>query len=370
MSFLRPSKKEPDEISIPGAAAPAPASSGDTGALEQLTERLAGLGQSLDDARQHLIAHLVRRESQTVGGGSEAALAAVAEKIDAVCKRLDQLGAGMGSSAARPALTPEPTRPGGDENLRAALLPISQRLDQFDIWLRSFGEQLDQRLRELAGQLDTRVQAGGPRPDDPLMPAISELQQGIHQNSAALSAAMGQLFQYLDAGFRGLHDLLRPEEPEEVDASPASSADWQQALLGHTLTGNRSLESQRRRLLDGVLQGDPAASALVGQLLVFRSVPPEKMPPLLKEIGEAYYRWEPKTEHAAKPMEQAVVAWLQRCCDESGISNTIELVHPGERFDSSRHNATTRGVEITEVLGWIVLRDNGKVYTKASVAVR
>jgi len=27
-------------------------------------------------------------------------------------------------------------------------------------------------------------------------------------------------------------------------------------------------------------------------------------------------------------------------------------------------------VEIAEVFGWIVLRDNGKVYTKANVAVR
>ena len=52
------------------------------------------------------------------------------------------------------------------------------------------------------------------------------------------------------------------------------------------------------------------------------------------------------------------------------MSNTIELVHPGERFDSTRHNASQRGVEITQVLGWIVLRDNGKVYTKASVAVK
>jgi hypothetical protein len=52
------------------------------------------------------------------------------------------------------------------------------------------------------------------------------------------------------------------------------------------------------------------------------------------------------------------------------LHNTIELVHPGERFDATRHNASTRGVEITEVHGWIVLRDNGKVYTKANVTVR
>ena len=69
-------------------------------------------------------------------------------------------------------------------------------------------------------------------------------------------------------------------------------------------------------------------------------------------------------------MEQALVASLLRTCEQAGISNTIELVHPGERFDAARHNASERGVEVVRPLGWIVLRDNGKVYTKASVAVQ
>jgi len=71
-------------------------------------------------------------------------------------------------------------------------------------------------------------------------------------------------------------------------------------------------------------------------------------------------------------METALAAWLKETCAEAGIANIIELGNPGERFDSTRHTASTRGggVEITEVLGWIVLRDNGKVYTKATVAVR
>ena len=94
------------------------------------------------------------------------------------------------------------------------------------------------------------------------------------------------------------------------------------------------------------------------------------MAPLLKEIGEAFYRWQPKAQPGANRMEDALVAWLQRACEDAGIGNSIELVDPGERFDSSRHSADGRGVEIIEVRGWIVLRDNGKVYTKATVAVR
>ena len=119
-----------------------------------------------------------------------------------------------------------------------------------------------------------------------------------------------------------------------------------------------------------MLEGNAGACALAGQLLVFQSAPPERLPQLLKDVGEAFYRWQPKKTPGTNPMEEAVVAWLQRSCENAGINNTIEPVHPGERFDSTRHNATSRGVEITEVRGWIVLRDNGRVYTKATVAVR
>jgi hypothetical protein len=91
---------------------------------------------------------------------------------------------------------------------------------------------------------------------------------------------------------------------------------------------------------------------------------------LLKDLGEAYYRWQPKTTPGNNLFEEALIGFLQRTCENAGIYNSIELVHPGERFDSSRHNASSRGVEIVQVLGWIVLRDNGKVYTKAAVEVR
>jgi hypothetical protein len=109
---------------------------------------------------------------------------------------------------------------------------------------------------------------------------------------------------------------------------------------------------------------------LAGQLLIFQSSPAERLPQLLKDLGEAYYRWQPKTQPGANPMEESLAAWLQKTCEAAGIYNAIELVHPGERYDAARHHATTRGVEITEVHGWVVLRDNGKVYTKATVTVK
>ena len=52
------------------------------------------------------------------------------------------------------------------------------------------------------------------------------------------------------------------------------------------------------------------------------------------------------------------------------INNRIDLVQVGDRYDMQRHNAKERGAEVSAVAGWVVLRDNGKVYSKANVSVR
>ena len=199
-----------------------------------------------------------------------------------------------------------------------------------------------------------------------------------------LIAALGQLGEVVAASSKQiLAGLAERESPiehsaERPGAQPAPACqpvdaplgEWERAILGDELAAQPGLAFQRSQLLGGVLDGNAAARALAGQLLVFRAAPAERLPPLLKEIGEAYYRWQPKTRPGNSPFEESLAAWLQRTCEAAGLHNTIELVHPGERFDAARHNAASRGVEIAEVLGWVVLRDNGKVYTKASVAVR
>jgi len=310
-------KKDPHEQF--GAAVPTDQSGGDDrGNLNQLTERLSQLGQLLNQTNEQVVAYLVHRESQeTTGIAGDDATAALAEKIDALGERLDRLA---DSGPPDNASADQPVAGGvNEEALTAAVRPLWDKLNQ------QFG-------------------------------ALAEDIQALQQR--------------LDAGIQHVADLLQPEEPEETDTLPAVSGDWQRVILGPELADYPGLDFQRQQLLNGVLHGDPAANCFVGQLLVFRSAMTEKMPPLLKEIGEAYYRWQPKTQPGSNPMEEALVAWLQETVQDAGIANTIELVHPGERFDSTRHNASSRGVEITEVHGWVVLRDNGRVYTKASVTVR
>jgi hypothetical protein len=204
---------------------------------------------------------------------------------------------------------------------------------------------------------------------------LCELFQRLRQET---DARLQELFQRLrqenEARIKELLQALRPPEPVRPTPKPAApapgKAELQRALLGSELAEHPSLDFQRQQLFDGILEGNPAACCLVGQLLVFQSASAEKMPKVLSDIGEAYYRWQPKTRPGNTTLETTLAHWLQRRCEAAGVSNTIELVGPGERFDAQRHNAATRGVEICEVHGWVVLRGNGTVYTKANVAVK
>jgi hypothetical protein len=253
--------------------------------------------------------------------------------------------------------------------------------------LRQLGEQLEHANRQVAEYLLRRESPSAPAPPAGdgaaagLAPRLEELGariDGLGRRQEAICEQVRQLQDQLDRGFQQMAELLGPRaEPlpalprPEVTPQPALSGfDWERAVLGPDLAGDSRLGFQRQQLLRGVLDGDPGARALAGQLLIFHASPPERLPQLLKDIGEAYYRWQPKTRPGATPFESALASWLQRACEAVGLRNTIELVDPGGRFDTTRHNADSRGVEIVEVRGWIVLRDNGKVYTRANVGVR
>jgi hypothetical protein len=171
------------------------------------------------------------------------------------------------------------------------------------------------------------------------------------------------------------------ELPEPIEAVPTAApmatavvaapqdSSWEQILLGNELASDPNLALYRQRLVSGLSNGDAAATGLVGHLLMFRALPADKMPKVLKEVGEAYYRWSPHTLQP-DPMRDSVIHWLERVCEACGVQNKIRVVQPGDRFDSTRHNAKERGIEVSDVFGWIVLRDNGKVYSKAIVAVK
>jgi hypothetical protein len=243
-----------------------------------------------------------------------------------------------------------------------------------------------------------------PSPDGPAQFAdrLGRIEEILRQSppgepakeTAALGVAVAALQELVQRGFEHLAELLAPRgaepaddvaagstvaaghdatAPAAVDTAPASGAGlaaWERAILGDALADDEALAFTRRRFVQEVLGGRPAACGLAGSLLAFRAAAPERLPQLLKDIGEAYYRWQPKRMAESSALEEALVGWLQRRCELADLSNTIELVHPGQRFDAARHNAASRGVEVVEVQGWVVLREGGKVYTKASVAVR
>lgn len=300
----------------------------------QLTEQLGQLARLLAKANEQVAAYLVRRESQAAGAApQETAAGTLDRRIAALAEKVDRLAEGTPPASAAAG------EPSGEQALRTLLEPLSEKLDH-----------VEEGLKQLAEASAAPRAADGP-------------------SNAAILEAVSRLQTRLDAAVERLADLVAPAE-EPADEAPAPGlAEWGRAVLGAELAEQPALAFQRQELMGGVLEGDPGACALAGQLLVFQSAPAERLPQLLKDLGEAFYRWQPKNTPGTNPFEQALVAWLKRRCEAAGIYNDVELVHPGERFDATRHTAGSRGVEVTEVHGWIVLRDNGKVYTKATVSV-
>ncbi|MGI6419712.1 MAG: hypothetical protein ACOX1P_29100 [Thermoguttaceae bacterium] len=303
--------REPD--SPQGGSGPSP--------LEQLTESLRTVGRLFEDANRQIADYLLKRQAQppaaaSSGGPTAMQIENLARSIAALEAKLDALAALAPGEDKRAPAGPPPT-----EALADSLRPVRDKLEVLD------------------------------------------------QQNAAIYHSLKLIESQFQSGIQSLAELLIPKQAAEQEM-PETSGRWRRAILGTDLAADAALGESTGQLLQGVAGGDKAAQALAGQLLVFQSAPAERLPQLLKDVGEAYYRWQPKTAPGNGPFEQALAGSLQRACEAAGIHNSIELVHPGERFDSARHNAASRGVEIVRVLGWIVLRDNGKVYTKAAVEVR
>jgi len=142
---------------------------------------------------------------------------------------------------------------------------------------------------------------------------------------------------------------------------------WSQIVFGKQLSVDPAVSYLSGTLLADVHAGDNDAVGLMGHLMDFRSAAVERKPRMLKDIGESFYRWKP-TDDAT--LRDALIVWLHAVLDSIEIGNRIAIVQVGDRYDMQRHNAKERGVEVSDVFGWIVLRENGKVYSKASVSVR
>jgi hypothetical protein len=168
------------------------------------------------------------------------------------------------------------------------------------------------------------------------------------------------------------HPSPAPQNPAPRAAAipvsgPSDGGNWSQIIFGADSHRDPAVASLSGSLLGDVYQGLDAAIGMMGQLLTFRAADAEKKPRLLKDLGEALYLWRP---HRNEVLRDALVAWAHAQMDQQGVANRIEIVQVGDRYDMQRHNARERGVEVSAVNGWVVLRENGKVYSKASVSVK
>jgi hypothetical protein len=314
-------KKELGHDDAPGAAG----ETAEAPSLAELAGRLGQLEAALHEVGQQVVCYLAKRPAAS----ESSAASPLDEQLSAILARLEKAAAASGEASSN-----------------ASLQTVLDRLATIEAKLASPA---------------TGDAAGTERVLASLHAALAKIDQNT-------SRGIEHVEQRVAAGLAELTGYLRP--PAADDQPPAGAAEWQRAILGRSLAEHPELAAVRQKLIAEVLEGRGPAMAFAGQLLVFQSAPPEKMSAQLKEIGEAFYRWQPKTRSQASVLEEALVSWLLRACDDAGLPNTIELVSPGERFDAGRHSASERGVEIAQVMGWVVLRDNGRVYTKALVSVK
>ncbi len=169
------------------------------------------------------------------------------------------------------------------------------------------------------------------------------------------------------------HDLESSNSPgrrRTEDSVVDPPINWPASVFGESLNNDPGSECDRRELLAGLMRGDLAALDLIGRLWIWRASRPESLPPLLKEVGESFYRWSVEAGHQVVALRGALITWLEQTAADAGLRHRIELANVGDRFDRGRHNAPEPGLELTAVHGWVVVRDNGSVYTKALVTAR
>ena len=159
----------------------------------------------------------------------------------------------------------------------------------------------------------------------------------------------------------------QPARAGSIPTSSGGGGNWSQIIFGDLLKVDPGIGALSGALLSEVYANAADAVGLLGYLLAFRSADQERKPKLLKDLGEAFYLWKPDgNQRLLGPL----IKWVHASLDQAGINNRIEVVQAGDRYDMQRHNAKERGAEVCGVAGWIVLRDNGKVYSKANVSVR
>ncbi|MDO4582759.1 MAG: hypothetical protein Q4D62_01530 [Planctomycetia bacterium] len=203
-----------------------------------------------------------------------------------------------------------------------------------------------------------------------LSPVIERLDALGEMLGETLWERFSRLEEQLNRVGNGRESVPSPPSQTSTSVPAASVSGLESAIFGESLMGVPEIAGERQALLQGVLANDVDSRYFAGLLMMFQSSTPEKMVLLLKDLGEAFYRWNAHAPYHCEMFESILAQWAQMLCESVGLPNSVEIVRVGQRFDSSRHSSTSRGVEVTQVHGWVVLRGNGSVYSKALVDVQ
>jgi hypothetical protein len=222
-------------------------------------------------------------------------------------------------------------------------------------------------IRELA-----RLSAEVARVQEKIARDLGPVERSPSRDLGELTLVLARIESKIDAFslLSSSPEIARPVEAAPEPPALADMGEWGRAFFGRELWEMPGIEADCNRLIQGVLGGEPEASSLAAFLLLFRCSPPERMSQLIKDLGESYYRWQPKLTDRPTPFETALSNWLNQSIETAGVRNRIELVRPGTRFNPQHHKSTDRGIEVVQALGWVVIREDGSVYQKANVAVR
>jgi len=163
--------------------------------------------------------------------------------------------------------------------------------------------------------------------------------------------------------------VVQQPVPTQAPAVVLGDSQLEPIIFGESLAAIPSLAGDRGQVLAGMMSGDEDAMTLAGNLLIFRAANSEQMPQLIKGLGEAYYQWRPSSG-IDDDFRAAIIQYVHQTCEANGVTHRIELVQSGDRFESKRHTSKQRGVEVVDVHGWVVVRENGSPYTKATVTVQ
>ena len=343
-----------------GSAMPATAAAaGEHTGLTDIANSLDKINGLMDEAKRKLTDHLLNEEKSSPASAAPAVdISAIQALITPLSSRLDALSTLVsenksGASGAGAA-------PSAGVDISGVTQGVQAMFDGQNGMLQMAFGALDKKIEDAVNYIVANVKAPAPA-------AAPVVAAPAHQPAPVAAPIILETPKPQPAP--QANPFVQTPAPAKT-SDGISKAQLLKMILGAELCSNSSLGVYRDELLDGFLRGDKASAGLIGVMIEFQASTPERMPRLLQDIGEAYYRWHPKRTQGSNPFERALAEYVCKACDSYGIKNSIEIVETGQRFDAGRHNSVNRGVEIIEVKGWVVLRDNGKVYTRAAVDVQ